>query len=125
MMVFHESMTQAVGGKGLPSVCGISARREAFNVMLSIRRGTNRVAVTDAARAFVRDELGEQRDYAFAAHDDEVHPHVHLVVLEGGQMAAGSIHARPTCSDGASGSRRRCAIAASKRMRRTWRDPAI
>lgn len=64
-------------GRGIEET---SARREAFNVMLSMPPGTDRAVVKDAARAFAREEFGEQRDYVFAAHDDEAHPHVHLVV---------------------------------------------
>ncbi|MBB2984645.1 relaxase/mobilization nuclease domain-containing protein [Paraburkholderia tropica] len=65
-------------GRGIEET---STRREAFNVMLSMPPGTDRAAVTDAVRAFARDEFGGQRDYVFASHDDEAHPHVHLVVL--------------------------------------------
>ncbi|PLZ00429.1 hypothetical protein CY652_21425 [Burkholderia sp. WAC0059] len=65
-------------GRGIEET---SRRREAFNVMLSMPPGTDRIAVTDAARAFACEEFGEQRDYVFAAHDDEAHPHVHIVVL--------------------------------------------
>jgi hypothetical protein len=71
-----------VAGRGIAET---STRREAFNVMLSMPPGTNRAAVKDAARAFAREEFGEQRDYVFAAHDDEAHPHVHIVVLARGR----------------------------------------
>ncbi|MBU9413501.1 relaxase/mobilization nuclease domain-containing protein [Burkholderia multivorans] len=69
-------------GRGIEET---STHREAFNVMLSMPPGTDRVAVTDAARAFARDEFGEHRDYVFATHDDEAHPHVHIVVLARGR----------------------------------------
>jgi len=69
-------------GRGIEET---STRREAFNVMLSMPPGTDRAAVQDAARAFAREEFGEQRDYVFAAHDDEAHPHVHIVVLARGR----------------------------------------
>lgn len=49
--------------------------------MLSMPPGTDRVAVKNAARAFAHEEFGERRDYVFAAHEDEAHPHVHIVVL--------------------------------------------
>lgn len=68
-------------GRGIAET---STRREAFNVMLSMPPGTDRAAVTDAGRAFAREEFGDQRDYVFAAHDDEAHPHVHIVVLARG-----------------------------------------
>lgn len=69
-------------GRGIEET---STRREAFNVMLSMPPGTNRAAVKDAARAFAREEFGGQRDYVFAAHDDEAHPHVHIVVRARGR----------------------------------------
>ncbi|PRZ56022.1 relaxase/mobilization nuclease-like protein [Paraburkholderia fungorum] len=69
-------------GRGIAET---SSKREAFNVMLSMPPGTDRAAVDDAARAFAREEFGEQRDYVFAAHDDEAHPHVHIVVLARGR----------------------------------------
>ncbi|SDE09288.1 relaxase/mobilization nuclease domain-containing protein [Paraburkholderia lycopersici] len=71
-----------VAGRGIAEA---SSKREAFNVMLSMPPGTDRGAVKDAARAFAREEFGEQRDYVFAAHDDEAHPHVHIVVLARGR----------------------------------------
>ncbi|QVN18993.1 relaxase/mobilization nuclease domain-containing protein [Burkholderia pyrrocinia] len=62
-----------------------SERREAFNVMLSMPPGTDRAAVKAAAREFAREEFGGKHDYVFAAHNDENHPHVHLVVLARGR----------------------------------------
>ncbi|KVU84296.1 DNA polymerase [Burkholderia ubonensis] len=62
-----------------------SRRREAFNVMLSMPPGTNRAAVREAARTFARDVFGDNHDYVFAAHNDEAHPHVHLMVLARGR----------------------------------------
>jgi hypothetical protein len=64
-------------GRGIPEE---STCREAFNVMLSMPPGTDRAAVKAAARAFAQGEF-EGHEYVFAAHDDEAHPHVHLVVL--------------------------------------------
>ncbi|RQU79325.1 hypothetical protein DF141_06445 [Burkholderia cenocepacia] len=69
-------------GRGIDET---STYREAFNVMLSMSPGTDRSAVKEAARAFAREEFGEQHDYVFAAHADEAHPHVHLVVLARGR----------------------------------------
>ncbi|MCP2091983.1 UNVERIFIED_ORG: hypothetical protein J2Y81_008089 [Paraburkholderia sediminicola] len=68
-------------GRGIEET---SARREAFNVMLSMPPGTDRTAVKNAARAFADEEFGGQRNYVFAAHEDEAHPHVHIVVLARG-----------------------------------------
>ncbi|WP_454872527.1 relaxase/mobilization nuclease domain-containing protein [Paraburkholderia xenovorans] len=69
-------------GRGIEET---GTRREAFNLMLSMPPGTDRAAVKDAVRAFAREEFGDQRDYVFAAHDDEAHPHVHVVVLARGR----------------------------------------
>ncbi|PRX27272.1 relaxase/mobilization nuclease-like protein [Paraburkholderia sp. BL18I3N2] len=69
--------TWQFGGWGIPET---SARREVFNVLLSMPPGTNRQAVRDAARDFAAVEFGDGRAYVFAAHEDEAHPHVHLSV---------------------------------------------
>jgi hypothetical protein len=69
--------TWQFGGWGMPEA---SARREVFNILLSMPPGTNRQAVRDAARDFAAIEFGDGRAYVFAAHDDEAHPHVHLSV---------------------------------------------
>jgi hypothetical protein len=69
--------TWQFGGWGIPET---SARREVFNILLSMPPGTNRPAVRDAARDFAAVEFGDGRAYVFAAHDDEAHPHVHLSV---------------------------------------------
>jgi hypothetical protein len=66
-----------LGGWGIPEK---SARREVFNMVLSMPAGTNPRAVFDAARGFASQEFGDGRAYVFAAHDDEPHPHVHLTV---------------------------------------------
>jgi len=71
-----------VAGRGIAET---SSKREAFNVMLSMPPGTDRAAVNEAARAFAREEFSGQHDYVFAAHDDEAHPHVHIVVLARGR----------------------------------------
>ncbi|HDR9053164.1 TPA: relaxase/mobilization nuclease domain-containing protein [Burkholderia vietnamiensis] len=71
-----------VAGRGIAET---SSKREAFNVMLSMPPQTDRAAVKDAARAFAREEFSDQRDYVFAAHDDEADPHVHIVVLARGR----------------------------------------
>lgn len=69
--------TWQLSGWGVPDT---SAQREIFNVLLSMPPGTNRQAVRDAAREFATLEFGDGRQYVFAAHDDEAHPHVHLSV---------------------------------------------
>lgn len=54
--------------------------KQAFNIVLSMPPGTDRKAVTDAARDFAKAEFGDNHSYVFATHDDEKHPHVHLCV---------------------------------------------
>lgn len=56
-----------------------SKKREAFNIVLSMPPGTDRAAVTSAAREFSK-HVFEGHQYAFATHEDEAHPHVHLTV---------------------------------------------
>lgn len=62
---------------GIPEESG---KKEAFNVVLSMPPGTDRKAVTDAAREFAKTEFAANFQYIFATHDDEKHPHVHLCV---------------------------------------------
>ncbi len=62
---------------GIPEESG---KKEAFNVVLSMPPGTDRKAVTDAAREFAKTEFSGNFQYVFATHDDEKHPHVHLCV---------------------------------------------
>lgn len=66
------------GGFGIPEEGTV---REAFNIVLSMPPGTDRIAVHDSVRSFAADEFGENFRYAFACHTDEAHPHVHLCVV--------------------------------------------
>ncbi len=54
-------------------------RREAFNVMLSMPRGTNPLVVQKAAREFAKVEFADHR-YVMVLHDHQANPHVHLSV---------------------------------------------
>lgn len=54
--------------------------KKAFNVVLSMPPGSDRKAVTDAAREFAKTEFSHNFSYVFATHDDEKHPHVHLCI---------------------------------------------
>ena len=54
-------------------------RREAFNIMLSMPRGTDPQAVLRAARAFGIQELAEHK-YVMVLHNHQANPHVHLSV---------------------------------------------
>ncbi|MCP5272068.1 MAG: conjugal transfer protein TraS [Burkholderiaceae bacterium] len=56
-----------------------SPRREAFNIILSMPRGTNPLAVQQAARLFARQEFADHK-YVMVLHDHQANPHVHLSV---------------------------------------------
>jgi hypothetical protein len=56
-----------------------SDRREAFNIMLSMPRGTDPASVQWAARAFARVELSDHK-YVMVLHDHQANPHVHISV---------------------------------------------
>lgn len=56
-----------------------SSRREAFNLMLSMPRGTDPSIVLKAAREFAQTELAEHK-YVMVLHDHQANPHVHLSV---------------------------------------------
>jgi hypothetical protein len=56
-----------------------SHRREAFNVMLSMPRGTDPLIVQRAAREFAKTEFADHR-YVMVLHDHQANPHVHLSV---------------------------------------------
>jgi hypothetical protein len=57
----------------------VSYRREAFNVMLSMPRGTDPLTVQRAAREFAKAELADHK-YVMVLHDHQANPHVHLSV---------------------------------------------
>jgi hypothetical protein len=54
-------------------------RREAFNIMLSMPRGTDPQIVLRAAREFARIEFADHR-FVMVLHDHQAHPHVHVSV---------------------------------------------
>jgi len=56
-----------------------SSRREAFNIMLSMPRGTDPLTVLRAAREFAQAELADHK-YVMVLHDHQANPHVHLSV---------------------------------------------
>ena len=57
----------------------IGDRREAYNVMLSMPRGTDPLAVQRAAREFAKLELADHK-YVMVLHDHQANPHVHISV---------------------------------------------
>jgi Relaxase/Mobilisation nuclease domain len=56
-----------------------SERREAFNIVLSMPRGTDPQFILKAAREFAKAELADHR-YVMVLHDHQANPHVHLCV---------------------------------------------
>jgi len=56
-----------------------SARREAFNIVLSMPRGTDPQFVLRAARDFAKAELADHR-FVMVLHEHQANPHVHLSV---------------------------------------------
>jgi len=56
-----------------------SARREAFNIILSMPRGTDPLTVLRAAQEFAKAEFSDHR-YVMVLHDHQANPHVHLSV---------------------------------------------
>jgi len=65
-----------LGGAYIPD---IGQRREAFNIMLSMPRGTDPQSVLFAAREFAKGEFADHR-YVMVLHDHQANPHVHLTV---------------------------------------------
>ncbi len=57
----------------------VSPRREAFNLMLSMPRGVDALAVQRAAREFAQAELADHK-YVMVLHDHQANPHVHISV---------------------------------------------
>src|SRR5580765_4182441 len=57
----------------------IGDRREAFNIMLSMPRGTDPLCVQRAAREFAQAELTDHK-YVMVLHDHQANPHVHISV---------------------------------------------
>lgn len=62
-----------------------SENRDAFSIILSMPAGTDRDAVTNAAREFAKAEFAKKHRYVFVPHHDEKHSHVHLCVLSLGR----------------------------------------
>ncbi len=65
-----------VSGSLIPET---SHRREAFNIMLSMPRGTDARIVLEAARGFAKRELRDHH-YVMVLHEHQANPHVHLSV---------------------------------------------
>lgn len=64
-------------GSLIPECAEGPGRREAFNIMLSMPRGVDPLAVQRAAREFARIELAGHK-YVMVLHDHQANPHVHI-----------------------------------------------
>jgi hypothetical protein len=67
------------GGSLIPDDAEPGYRREAYNIMLSMPRGTDPLTVQWAAREFAKVELSEHK-YVMVLHDHQANPHVHISV---------------------------------------------
>jgi hypothetical protein len=66
-------------GVGGTLIDDIGDRREAYNIMLSMPRGTDPLTVQRAAREFAQIELADHK-YVMVLHDHQANPHVHISV---------------------------------------------
>lgn len=67
------------GGSLIPDDAEPGQRREAYNIMLSMPRGTDPLTVHLAAREFAQAELADHK-YVMVLHDHQANPHVHISV---------------------------------------------
>ena len=75
----HLAVEWRMGGARIPEDAESGQRREAFNIMLSMPRGTDPLIVQRAAREFARAELDDHK-YVMVLHDHQANPHVHISV---------------------------------------------
>jgi hypothetical protein len=68
-----------LGGSAIDDIAEPGQRREAVNIMMSMPRGTDPLAVQRAAREFAQVELADHK-YVMVLHDHQANPHVHLSV---------------------------------------------
>ena len=54
--------------------------RDVMHLVVSVPAGSDKEQTLDAAREFFAEQFGENHEYAFAAHDETEHFHVHLLV---------------------------------------------
>jgi hypothetical protein len=68
-----------LGGTLIDDVAEPGQRREAFNIMPSMPRGTDPLTLQHAAREFAKIELADHK-YVMVLHDHQANPHVHISV---------------------------------------------
>ncbi|MGY4828584.1 relaxase/mobilization nuclease domain-containing protein [Sphaerotilaceae bacterium SBD11-9] len=67
------------GGTLIGDIAVPGQRRAAFNIMLSMPRGTDPLTVQRAAREFAQIELADHK-FVMVLHDHQANPHVHISV---------------------------------------------
>jgi Relaxase/Mobilisation nuclease domain len=75
----HLADEWRLGGARISDDAGPGQPREAFNIMLSMPRGTDPLIVQRAAREFAQTELADHK-YVMVLHDHQANPHVHISV---------------------------------------------
>lgn len=75
----HLADEWRMGGARIPEDAEPGQRREAFNIMLSMPRGTDPLIVQRAAREVAQAELSDHK-YVMVLHDHQANPHVHISV---------------------------------------------
>lgn len=75
----HLADEWRLGGARIPDDAEPGHWREAFNIMLSMPRGTDPLIVQRAAREFAQTELADHK-YVMVLHDHQANPHVHISV---------------------------------------------
>jgi hypothetical protein len=75
----HLADEWRMGGARIPDDAEPGQRREAYNIMLSMPRGTDPLIVQRAAREFAKSELADDK-YVMVLHDHQANPHVHISV---------------------------------------------
>ncbi|OOG85250.1 conjugal transfer protein TraS [Hydrogenophaga sp. A37] len=75
----HLADEWRMGGARIPEDAEPGQRRQAFNIMLSMPRGTDPLIVQRAAREFAQAELADHK-YVMVLHDHQANPHVHISV---------------------------------------------
>ena len=75
----HLADEWRLGGARIRDDAEPGQRREAFNIMLSMPRGTDPLIVQRAAREFAQAELADHK-YVMVLHDHQANPHVHISV---------------------------------------------
>lgn len=75
-----EELKELLDEWGLDTTRGYGRVKLAFNIMLSMPKGTNPERMYEAVREFARDQFWDNNQYVMVMHNDRDHPHVHMCV---------------------------------------------